>query len=86
MRAALLRAGATHAECRRVLAQRLSDEQYTTFYYVVAFLRELAAHSARNGLTPERLAVLFSGVLVPPDDPAADTKDADFVVYRFLVE
>ena len=86
VRAALLHAGTTHAECRHVLAQRLSDEQYTTFYYVVAFLRELAAHSAHNGLTPERLAVLFSGVLVPPADPAADTKDADFVVYRFLVE
>ena len=86
VRAALLHPGTTHAECRHVLAQRLTDEQYTTFYYIVAFLRELAAHSALNGLTPERLAVLFSSVLVPPADPAADTKDADFVVYRFLIE
>jgi len=94
----------SHAECKQLLASLLDDESYTTFYYVLAFLRELLTHSSKNKLTPERLAVIFSEVLlrVPPapaaavaattsagsttTDAASTKEDADFLIYRFLVE
>ena len=78
----------SYAGCKELIARVLPDTSYASLYYTLAFLRELLRHGDKNHLTPERLAVLFSPVLLrlPPHlekDPAVK-KDADFVLYRFL--
>jgi phosphatidylinositol-bisphosphatase len=82
---------ATQPECRAIVNEVLDADHYATFYYVLAFLRELLRHSEKNHMTPERLAVVFSGVLLRSPDPALDSdpatrERADFVIYRFLTD
>jgi len=52
------------SEAKALLGSQLDDENYTTFFYLLSFLRTLLAHSASNGLTAERLASVFAPVLL----------------------
>lgn len=48
------------------LVSKLPDIHYNTFFYIVSFLREVLSHREKNKLTPEKLAVVFSTVLIRP--------------------
>ena len=48
------------------LVAKLPDIHYNTFFYIVSFLREVLTHREKNRLTPEKLAVVFSTVLIRP--------------------
>lgn len=48
------------------LVAKLPDIHYNTFFYIVSFLREVLSHRDKNKLTPEKLAVVFSTVLIRP--------------------
>lgn len=54
----------------------------------MAFLREVISHSAKNGLSAEKLALLFSSVLLRPPggkpSDVASTKKAATFLYHFL--
>jgi len=51
-------------EAKALLGSQLDDENYTTFFYLLSFLRTLLVHSAGNGLTAEHLASVFAPVLL----------------------
>lgn len=48
------------------LVAKLPDIHYNTFFYIVSFLREVLTRRDKNRLTPEKLAVVFSSVLIRP--------------------
>lgn len=48
------------------LVSKLPDIHYNTFFYIVSFLREVLTHREKNRLSPEKLAVVFSTVLIRP--------------------
>ena len=64
---------ASLAEAKGLLGSQLDDENYTTFFYVLSFLRTVLAHAAHNGTTAEQLAALFAPVLLR--QPSAGTAD-----------
>eukprot|EP01125_Pyxidicula_operculata_P018928 TRINITY_DN6800_c0_g1_i1.p1 TRINITY_DN6800_c0_g1~~TRINITY_DN6800_c0_g1_i1.p1 ORF type:complete len:735 (-),score=160.60 TRINITY_DN6800_c0_g1_i1:232-2436(-) len=51
------------------LVSKLPEAHYNTFYYVIAFLRELLLYSDKNKLTAEKLGFVFSSVIIrsPPN-------------------
>jgi phosphatidylinositol-bisphosphatase len=53
----------SYAQCKQLLSY-LPSVNYNVFYYLMAFLRELLLHAAQNKVTPEKLALLFSNVLI----------------------
>jgi inositol polyphosphate 5-phosphatase INPP5B/F len=61
-------------QAKAVIA-RLPEVYYNTFFYIVAFLREMLQLSPKNKLTPEKLAFVFSSVLIRPP-PGTRTNDA----------
>eukprot|EP00128_Syssomonas_multiformis_P012082 Colp12_sorted_trinity150504_noHs@19516 len=77
--------------CKQVISQ-LSSVHYNVFVYLMAFLREVLEHSARNGLTTEKLALLFGNVLlrspqIPTGNKIRDALEAQkkaTFVYHFL--
>jgi len=53
------------SECDALAKQYLRNTaHYNTFYYIIAFLREVLLHKESNCLTPNRLAMVFSNVLI----------------------
>ncbi|KJE90079.1 inositol 5-phosphatase 4, variant 3 [Capsaspora owczarzaki ATCC 30864] len=72
----------------QVLTQ-LPSEHYNLFVYLMAFLREVLSHAVTNGLSAEKLALLFSAVLLRPGPDktrdAASTKKASNFIYHFLL-
>jgi phosphatidylinositol-bisphosphatase len=87
-----LDASASYSACRTLIGAHLSSVHYNVFYYLMSFLREILCYSEKNKLTPERLAVLFSSVLLCSPDPharpteATIKKKADFVLHFLLEE
>ncbi len=59
-----------YLQCRQAVSA-FPPRHRQVFEYVAAFLREVAAHSARNGADPKILATLFSGVFLR-DPPGTD--------------
>jgi len=51
-------------EAKALLGSQLDDENYTTFFYLLSFMRTVLSHSKENGLTPEHLAAVFAPVLL----------------------
>lgn len=74
----------SYAGCKELIARVLPDVSYASFYYTISFLRELLRHGEKNHLTPERLAILFSPVLLRLPLDSELKKDANFIIYRFL--
>ena len=87
------------AEAKALLGSQLDDENYTTFFYILSFLRTVLAHAHNNGTTAEQLAAVFAPVLLrspravigsftgQQTDPASTTaeqREAATFVYRFL--
>jgi len=87
-----LEASGSFGACRQLVSTQLSAAHYNTFYYVTSFLREIVTFSASNKLTVDRLAVLFSRVLLrppssaPPKNPEVTARKAADFVRHFLVD
>ena len=60
-----IQSSGSYAQCKQVVAS-LPPVHYNVFYYLMAFLRELLKFSDSNKLTVEKLAVVFSSVLIRP--------------------
>jgi phosphatidylinositol-bisphosphatase len=76
-------------QAKAVIA-KLPEVYYNTFFYVIAFLREVLQLSAKNKLTPEKLAFVFSSVLVRPPPGTRQTeaslkKQAAFIQHFLAV-
>eukprot|EP00727_Mastigamoeba_balamuthi_P006660 m51a1_g2614 putative type ii inositol -trisphosphate 5-phosphatase-like (1072) ;mRNA; r:512229-517451 len=81
-----LDASQSYTQCRATLAHALKPVHYAVFHYLISFLREMLTCSDKNKLTPERLAVLFSSVLLRPTERGAqqtDRRKVDFL-FHFL--
>jgi len=83
-----LEASSTLDNARAVIA-KLPEVHFNTFYYIVAFLRELLGHKEKNGLTAEKLALYFSSVFirVPPTIKERDShrKKKKTFILHFLI-
>jgi len=86
-----LEASSVYAQCRLITAY-LPTYNYNVFYYLISFLREVLSFP-ENKITPEKLAVVFSSVLLradpsgppQPSSEAVIKKKADFI-YHFLID
>lgn len=54
------------AAMAKQLVAKLPDIHYNSFFYIISFLREVLTRKEKNKLTPEKLAVVFSTVLIRP--------------------
>ncbi|KAL6061671.1 phosphoinositide 5-phosphatase [Balamuthia mandrillaris] len=75
----------SYAQCKQLLSY-LPSVNYNVFYYIMAFLREVLLHRAKNKVHVEDLAVLFSGVLMRGPTRAKQSeleqqKKAEFVTH-----
>jgi phosphatidylinositol-bisphosphatase len=73
------------ATASKQLIAKLPAVHFNVFHYVMAFLRELLAHAARNGLTAERVAYAFAAVLMRGDGSQSNSinfkKRAQFLMH-----
>eukprot|EP01028_Stygiella_incarcerata_P008489 TRINITY_DN3701_c0_g1_i2.p1 TRINITY_DN3701_c0_g1~~TRINITY_DN3701_c0_g1_i2.p1 ORF type:complete len:754 (+),score=198.34 TRINITY_DN3701_c0_g1_i2:598-2859(+) len=76
---------ASSAKAARDMVSSLHPVHYNVFHYVTSFLRELLLHSDRSGLTTEKLAYVFSSVLLPQNPRRDSRKYASFMMH-FLRE
>jgi phosphatidylinositol-bisphosphatase len=58
------------------LVAKLPDIHYNTFFYIISFLREVLTRRDKNKLTPEKLAVVFSTVLIRPPKGVKQSEQA----------
>lgn len=79
----------TLAQCKQILTY-MPPVHFNAFYYLMSFLREVLTHSEKNKLTPYKLAVLFSSVMIKPPpnkgnqvNQAIVKKKAEFI-HHFL--
>jgi len=76
--------------CRQLVSTQLTAAHYNTFYYITSFLREILTFSSSNKLTVDRLASLFSSVLLrppsnaPPKNPEVTARKAADFIRHFL--
>jgi len=88
-----LEASGSFPACRQLVSTQLSAAHYNTFYYITSFLREVLTFSASNKLTVDRLASLFSKILLrppssapPPKNPEITARKAADFIRHFLVD
>jgi len=85
-----LEASSSFTNCRQFVSSQLTAAHYNTFYYIISFLRELLTFSSSNKLTIDRLATLFSSVLLrsqsnaPPKNPELSARKAADFIRHFL--
>eukprot|EP00762_Andalucia_godoyi_P000848 ANDGO_03734.mRNA.1 Polyphosphatidylinositol phosphatase INP53 len=60
---------------RQLVAKSLPPVHFNVFHYVTAFLRELLTHSAKNGLTVDRLSCIFAAVLMKGGNALSKNND-----------
>lgn len=82
-----LESSASYNQCKQLLSY-LPVVNYNVFYYLMAFLREVLQHGDKNKLQADKLALLFSSVLVRSPNPrnvseGSQEKKREFV-YQFL--
>lgn len=58
------------------LVAKLPDIHYNAFFYIISFLREVLTHKDKNKLTTEKLAVVFSTVLIRPPKGVKQSEQA----------
>ena len=64
-------ASSSYQAARHIVCTQLTAVHYNTFYYLMSFMQELLDHKEKNGLTQDRLAHLFSSILLRSPDPKA---------------
>ena len=79
------------ASARAFVQRSLDAANYNTFYYITSFLREMLTFSSSNGLSAEKLASLFSMILLRSPFPSsknaeAITRKATEFIKLFLVD
>lgn len=62
-------ASSSYQAARHIVSTQLTAVHYNTFYYLMSFMQELLDHKDKNGLTQDRLAHLFSSILLRSPDP-----------------
>eukprot|EP01130_Rhizamoeba_saxonica_P009304 TRINITY_DN3776_c0_g1_i1.p1 TRINITY_DN3776_c0_g1~~TRINITY_DN3776_c0_g1_i1.p1 ORF type:complete len:514 (-),score=125.63 TRINITY_DN3776_c0_g1_i1:42-1454(-) len=84
-----LDASSSYSNSKQVISQ-LPEVHYNTFYYVIAFLREVLEYTEQNNLTAAKLAFVFSTMLLrtPPDGKvsASSRKKRMQFILNFLNE
>jgi len=83
-----LEASGSYVQCKQ-LVKNLPTVHYNVFYYLISFLREILTYR-ESKQSPEKLALIFSSVLLRPDDGAPTSeviikKKADFL-FHFLID
>eukprot|EP00727_Mastigamoeba_balamuthi_P004490 m51a1_g14039 hypothetical protein (712) ;mRNA; f:1170592-1174281 len=87
-----LDASFSYLQCKTIVGTHLNAVHFNVFYYIMSFLREVLKFSEKNNLTPERLSVLFSSVILRRDpaqtgaDTAASLKKKASFIFNFLVD
>lgn len=49
--------------CRQTALSQLTPCHYNVFIYLIAFLRELLTHRAKNGMNPVKIVIIFASAL-----------------------
>jgi len=75
----VLEASQSYAHARQMVST-LPEVHFNVFYYLMAFLRVVLQHEQKNKLTPEKLALVFSNVLIP--QPSNLAKEAESVLKK----
>jgi len=58
----------TYSQCK-LLVSSIHPVHFNTFYYLMSFLREILNHGNKNKLSKEKLAVVFSSVIIRSKGP-----------------